>query len=176
MPIYFSWSITALLSVSVVRTITTYRKVGAFLYCVKSGFFANNRMVVRSTSYQRALDARVRDASSDPSQRRRISLSSSERAVPRGWSVNPTRLTCRNEPDSDDLCRDGALVSDNVHVGATFVNKRHPRCVHVRRAGGIVSLILCHCSCGDKDQGMARMRVPAGAPSRLPDIDQDRPV
>ena len=26
---------TALLSVSVVRTITTYRKVGAFLYCVK---------------------------------------------------------------------------------------------------------------------------------------------
>jgi hypothetical protein len=30
MPIYFSWSITALLSVSVVRTITTYRKVGAF--------------------------------------------------------------------------------------------------------------------------------------------------
>src|ERR1700694_1126673 len=35
MPIYFSWFITALLSVSVVRTITTYRKVGAFLYCVK---------------------------------------------------------------------------------------------------------------------------------------------
>src|ERR1700731_24596 len=32
MPIYFSWFITALLSVSVVRTITTYRKVGAFLY------------------------------------------------------------------------------------------------------------------------------------------------
>src|SRR2546430_11953235 len=35
MPIYFSWFITALLSVSAVRTITTYRKVGAFLYCVK---------------------------------------------------------------------------------------------------------------------------------------------
>src|SRR6267143_3537999 len=35
MPIYFSWFITALLSVSVVRTITIYRRVGAFLYCVK---------------------------------------------------------------------------------------------------------------------------------------------
>src|ERR1700694_6258969 len=35
MPIYFSWFITALPSVSVVRAITIYRKVGAFLYCVK---------------------------------------------------------------------------------------------------------------------------------------------
>src|ERR1700704_1505206 len=35
MPIYFCWFITALLSVSVVRTITIYRRVGAFLYCVR---------------------------------------------------------------------------------------------------------------------------------------------
>ena len=28
------------------------------------------------------------------------SPSSSEGAVPRSWSVNPTQLTCRNEPDS----------------------------------------------------------------------------
>ena len=66
------------------------------------------------------------------------SPSSSEGAVPRSWSVNPTRLTCRNEPDSDDLCRDGAFISDDVHVVATGVNKRHPRCVHVRRAVRIV--------------------------------------
>ena len=42
MPIYFSWFIKALLSVSVVRTITTYRTVGAFLYCVIWGFFVTN--------------------------------------------------------------------------------------------------------------------------------------
>jgi hypothetical protein len=84
--------------------------------------------------YQGALDARARDSSSDPSQRRRISLSSSERGVPRGWSVNPTRLTCRNEPDGDDLCLDCAFVSDDVHVATTGVNKRHPCGVHVRRA------------------------------------------
>src|SRR5258706_8838173 len=30
MPIYFSWLITALLSVGVIRITTTYRKVGAF--------------------------------------------------------------------------------------------------------------------------------------------------
>src|SRR5262249_39628520 len=45
-----------------------------------------------------------------------IRPSSSEGAVPRSRSVNPTRLTCRNEPDSDDLCRDGAFISDDVHV------------------------------------------------------------
>src|SRR6184192_3217341 len=56
------------------------------------------------------------------------SPSSSEGAVPRSWSVNPTRLTCRNEPDSDDLCRDGAFISDDVHVVATSVNKRPPSC------------------------------------------------
>ena len=124
----------------------------------------------------RVLDALPWGASSRSLARCRIRQSSSEGAVPRSRSVNPTRLTCRNEPDSDDLCRDSALVSDNVHVGATFVNKRHPRCIHMRRAVGIVCLILCHCSCRDKDQGMSKMRVPACAPSRLPDIDQDSPV
>src|ERR1035441_6698439 len=43
MPIYFSWFITALLSVSVVRTITTYRTVGAFLYCVNMASRVENR-------------------------------------------------------------------------------------------------------------------------------------
>ncbi len=42
MPIYFSCFMTALLLLSVIRTITTYRKVGAFLYCVKSRCFNSN--------------------------------------------------------------------------------------------------------------------------------------
>ena len=56
----------------------------------------------------------------------RIRSSSSEMAVPRVRGINSTRLTCWNEPDSDGLCHDGALVSDDVHVLATVVNKRHP--------------------------------------------------
>src|SRR5206468_3601097 len=99
-----------------------------------------------------------------------------EVAVPRVCNVDATRLTCRNEPDGDDLCRDIAFVSDDVHVVTTGVNKRHPRCVHLRRAAGIVPLILCHGSCRDNDQGLAKMRVPACASSRLPNVVQDIPV
>src|SRR5437763_9224647 len=128
------------------------------------------------SSCVRVPDALPRGASRRLLARSRISPSSSEGAVPRSRSVNPTRLTCRNEPDNDDLCWDSAFISDDVHVVATGVNKRHDRCVHMWRAVGIVCLILCHCSCRDKDEGMARMRVPAGAPSRLPDIVQDSPV
>ena len=106
----------------------------------------------------------------------RISPRSSEMAVPRVWGVNPTRLTCWNEPDGDDLCLDSAFVSDNVHVDTTVVNKRHPRCVHGTRASGIVGLILGHCTCRDNDQSMAKMRVPACTSSRLPNIVQDIPV
>ena len=97
-------------------------------------------------------------------------------AVPRVGSVNPTRLTCRNQPDGDDLCLDSAFVSDNVHVDTTLVNKRHTRCVHGPRAAGIIPLILCHRSRRDNDQGVAKMRVPACTSSRLPNIIQDIPV
>jgi len=38
-------------------------------------------------------------------------------------SVNPTRLTGRNEPEGDALCLDSAFVSDDVHVDTTLVNK-----------------------------------------------------
>src|SRR5207245_4527837 len=103
------------------------------------------------------------------------SPSSSEGAVPRSWSVNPTRLTGRNEPGGDALCLDSAFVSDDVHVVATL-NKRHPRCVHGPRAGGIVPLIGRHRSRRANDQGVARMRVPACGSSRLPNIAQDIPV
>jgi hypothetical protein len=125
-----------------------------------------------SASPGRASAPRVQGSS----EQSRISPSSSEVAVSRVRGVNPTRLTCWNEPDSDGLCHDGAFVSDDVHVFATVVNKRHPCCVHVRRAAGIVRLILRHRSCRDKDQCMTRMRVPACGPSRLPDIAQDSPV
>jgi hypothetical protein len=52
---------------------------------------------------------------------------SSEMAVSRIRGINPSRLTRWNEPDSDGLCHDGALVSNDVHVLATVINKRHPR-------------------------------------------------
>src|ERR1039458_1888851 len=77
----------------------------------------------------------------------RFRPSSSEGAVPRIWGVNPTRLTCWNEPESNDLCLDIAFVSDDVYVATTKIDKRHPRCVHVRRAFGIVRLIMSYCSC-----------------------------
>ena len=110
--------------------------------------------------------------STNLAQRRRISPSSSEMAVPRIWSVNPTRLTCRNELHSDGLCLDGAFVSDNVHVGTTGIDKPHPCCVHMGLALGIVPLIgrYRYRSRRDGDQAMARVRVPAGATSWLPDV------
>src|SRR6202521_4443664 len=99
-----------------------------------------------------------------------------ERAIPRVCGVNPTRLTCRNEPEGDDLCLDSAFVSDDMHVATTVINKRHSRCVHVRRATGIIPLILRHGSCCDDDWGMTKVRVPARASSWLPNIIQDVPV
>jgi hypothetical protein len=99
-----------------------------------------------------------------------------ERTVPRVWGINSTRLTCRNEAYSYNLCLDSAFVSDDVHVGATFINKRCSRCVDVRRAAWIVSFIVRHRPCRDKDQRMPRMRVPACASARLPNIAHDRPI
>src|ERR1035441_8005935 len=81
----------------------------------------------------------------------RFRLSSSEGAVPRIWGVNPTRLTCWNEPESNDLCHDIAFVSDDVYVASTTIDKCHPRCVHVRRAVGIVPVIMSYRSCRDDD-------------------------
>ena len=77
--------------------------------------------------------------------------SPSEMAVPRVGSVNPTRLTCRNEPESNDLCLDVTFVSDDVYVATTTIDKCHPRCVHVRGATGIVPVIVSYRSCGDDD-------------------------
>jgi len=91
---------------------------------------------------QRALDARARCASRAPSQRRRISSTSSERAVPRVFSVNPTRLTCRNELDSDGACLECAFVAEDVHVGTTGIDKPRPLCVHSGLAVGIVPFIV----------------------------------
>ena len=46
----------------------------------------------------------------------------------------------------------------------------------MRRAAGIVRLVLRHRSCRDKDERMTRMRVPACGPSGQPDVAQDSPV
>jgi len=81
----------------------------------------------------------------------RFRPSSSEGAVPRIWFVNPTRLACWNEPESNDLCCDVAFVSDVVYVATTTIHKCHPRCVHVRRATGIVPVIVSYRSGGDDD-------------------------
>ena len=83
--------------------------------------------------------------------------SSSEVAVSRVWRVNPTRLACRKELDCDGLRQvGGAFVSNNVHVVATGIDKRHPLCVHVRLATRVVPFIGRHRSRGDDDQAMAR--------------------
>src|SRR5271169_2241750 len=82
---------------------------------------------------------------------RRFRPSLSERAVPRIVFVNPTRLACWNEPESNDLCLDVAFVSDVVYVATPTIDKCHPRCVHVRRATGIVPVIVSYRSGGDDD-------------------------
>ena len=110
-----------------------------------------------------------RCASSGPSIRRKM-------AVSRIWGVNPSGLTCWNETEDDDLSRVIGLVSDDVNVVAALVNKRHARCVDGPRAGGIVSVVLCDCSCRNNDQAVARMRVPARGSSLVPTIAKDKPV
>ena len=62
------------------------------------------------------------------------------------------------------------LVPDDVHVSATGINERHPLCVDLGLAFGIVTFVVRDRSLGDDDQAMARVRVPAGTSSRLPDV------
>src|SRR5438477_13134728 len=106
-----------------------------FKWCFRKRSFS--AALLGAATVQRILDARDRCASSCSSIRW-------EMAVPRVWSVNPARLTRRNEPDSNELCLDSAFVSDDVHVIAAQVNKRHPRCVYGGCAGRVVPLLLCH--------------------------------
>ena len=96
--------------------------------------------------------------------------------MPLVFSVNPTRRPCRYELDSNCACFDDAFVAKEVYVVTTGIDKPHPLCVHTWLAGGIVPLIGSHRSRRYDNQAMARVRVPAGAPSRLPYIDQDSPV
>ena len=53
------------------------------------------------------------------------------------------------------------------------IDKRHARGVHVRLAFGIVCPVLRHRTRCDDDQAVPRVRVPAGASSRLPHIALD---
>jgi hypothetical protein len=101
------------------------------------------------------------------------SPSCSEMAVPRVCSVNPSRRVCRNELDSNGGCLDGAFVPDDVDMVTTGIDKTHPCCVHMGRAVGIVPFIGRHCSRCDGDQAMARVSVPAGGSSRVPDVALD---
>ena len=94
-------------------------------------------------------------------------------AVTRIGNVNPSRLTGGNEPDGDDLCLDGAFVSDDVYVLTTVINERHSCCVRVRRATRIIPGVVRHGSGYDDDQGMSGMGVPASTSSRLPGVIQD---
>jgi hypothetical protein len=119
---------------------------------------------------QRALGAPARCASSDPSQQRRISPSSSERAVPRVLSVNPTGRICRNELDGSGACLDGAFVPEDVCVVTTGIDKPLSLCVHLGLAVRSVSFVVRHRSHRDDDQAMARVRVPADASFWRPDV------
>jgi len=76
---------------------------------------------------------------------------SSERTVSWIVFVNPTRLACWNEPESNDICLNGAFVSDDVYVRTTLIDKGHSRCVHVRSATGIVTVIMGYGSGCDDD-------------------------
>jgi hypothetical protein len=93
-----------------------------------------------------------------------------EMTVPRIVGVDPAWLTSRNQLDGDGLCHAGSLVSDDVHVVATRIDKSHAHCVDMRRALGVMAFIGSYGACSDDDQAMAGMRVPACLSSRLPDI------
>jgi len=102
-----------------------------------------------------------------------MGLSSSEVAVPRVNDFNPARGIRGNNLDSDSSRLNIALVSEDVYVIASWVDKPHSCFVHMRLAAGIVAFIFRHCPSGDDDQAMARVRVPAAASAGRKDIVLD---
>ena len=97
-------------------------------------------------------------------------------AVRRGRGVNSAiglvRIE-RNELDGNGGCHDRAFVAEDVHVTVAGIDERRrglsgDRGVHMALA--VATLILRQGSGRDDDQAVARVRVPAGAPARLPDI------
>jgi hypothetical protein len=96
--------------------------------------------------------------------------SNSEVTISRIWSVNPSWLACGNEPDGDCICLDIPFVTNNMYVGTTEFNKRHPGGVDPRRATEIVRFVPRYRSRGNDDQGIAGVSMPAGASSWLPNI------
>lgn len=102
-----------------------------------------------------------------------VHLHSLEVAVSRVVNVNPTYLICRDKLDGGGLRHDGALISDDMYVVATGIDKCHALRIRVGLAVGIVAFIFCHCSLSDDDQAMSSMYVPAGVSPRLPDIPLD---
>jgi len=96
-------------------------------------------------------------------------ISASEWAVARAWNhIYPTRRTGRDELDCDCLRDNGAFVSQDMNMVATGIDKSHTFCIHSGLALGIVAFIGRDRSRRDNDQAMARVRVPAGAASRVP--------
>jgi hypothetical protein len=69
----------------------------------------------------------------------RISLSASERTVPWVINVNPARLTCGNELDSDGLCHHVAFIAKDVYVVPAGIDEPHPLGVHMGSAPAIVA-------------------------------------
>ena len=95
----------------------------------------------------------------------------SEMAVPWVCNVDTTGLTCRNEPDSDDLGHLGAaFVPYDMHVVSTGVDEPHSHRVDMGFTLWIVAFVCCYRSGGDGNQRVAGMTVPACVSSRLPDI------
>ena len=74
-----------------------------------------------------------------------------ERTVAGICGINTAWLARWNQPESNDLGFDCAFISDVVYVAATTIDKCHPHCVDVRRATGIVPVIMSDRSRGDND-------------------------
>src|SRR5262249_18915859 len=99
-----------------------------------------------------------------------------EMAVAGARDIDATRLSGRNEPDGDGVRLDRAFIANNVDRAPAVVDKRHPSGVDMRRAIRVVSLVLSHGASCDKDQGMARMGMPAGRATWSPDIADDTAI
>src|SRR5580704_17305669 len=101
---------------------------------------------------------------------RQTSLCPLEVAIAGVCNFNPTCRTCWNHLDGDGLCFDGAFVTNDMHMISAIIDKPHPCCVHMRLTSGVMPFIVRHCPGCDDDQTIPRMRVPASASARRPDI------
>src|SRR5579871_1428161 len=151
----------------------------------------NQRLSAHNIDHQRRLCSRLafhsvsKDATESLIESQRGGLSvpdglsltesdgSLEVAVSWVWNVDSACGACGDELDRGGLRHVVSFVSDDVYVVATVIDEGHVPGIDVGFAVGVGPVVLRDGSCGDNDEAMAGVCVPAGASSGLPDIALD---